>query len=197
MIMADQIKDRVSIPMLLERYGVKIDRGGRCACPIHHGTHANMTVKPKWFRCYKCGKSGTVIDLQMALNGVGFNQAIIDLDNMFGLNLTPSKPSQHIATRLALAERKRNARIRTARKQHNDHQYTLMCYLRRYCDATGTDCAALDKVLDYYLGYDDDDMLPEADRLARLIGLQTQMEVMMIGLFELKANVADDGRRIC
>lgn len=193
MILAELVKDRVTVPALLDRYGVKVGHGGRCACPIHHGQHANMAVKPKWFRCYKCGKSGTVIDLQMALTGASFSQAITDLDAMFALNLTPAKPSERISARLAFAEHKRNTRARAARKLHNDHQYTILCYLRRFCAAKGTDCTTLDKVLDYYLGYDDDDLLPDALTLAELIGLHDDMEVMIVGAADLKAVDANDG----
>ena len=181
------------MPMLLERYGVKMDRGGRCACPIHHGKHANMAVKPRWFRCYKCGRAGTVIDLQMALTGTGFGQAILDLDTMFGLNLRPRKPSQRIAARLAMAEHKRAGRVRAAIQAHNEQQYALLCYLRRYCAGLGVDCGALDSILDYYLGYDGGDVMPDAFRLAAHAGVQEEMEVMLIGAYDTEADSADDG----
>lgn len=193
MILAELVKDRVSVPMLLEKYGVKVGRGGRCACPIHHGHDLNMAVKQKWFRCYRCGKSGTVIDLQMALSGADFNQAIIDLDDLFGLNLRPQKPSQHIAARLVMADSKRVKRVRAARQASNDHNYTLLCYLRRYCTARGVAVNALDSILDYYLGYDGDDKVPDAFQLAAHAGLQQEMEVMIIGAVDHTRAAANDG----
>lgn len=188
MIIAELVKDRVTVPMLLERYGVKLRRDGRCACPIHHGKDSNMAVKNKWFRCYRCGASGTVIDLQMALAGSGFIEAVGELDAMFNLNLAPSKPSERISARLAIAGHKKNKLDRARRHEHNDTQYTLLCYLRRWLDMHGKNTVSIDKLLDYYQGYTDDDVLPDAFRAARLIGVQQEMEVMMLAAFDSEAD---------
>lgn len=193
MILAGLIKDRVTVPMLLERYDVNVGRGGRCVCPIHHGKHLNMAVKDRWFRCYRCGKSGTVIDLQMALSGANFQRAITEIDAMFGLNLQPSKPSERINARLAIAEHQHRKHARQARHDHNDTQYTLLCYLRRYCEAHGSSTISLDRILDYYQQYDDDDLLPDAFKLAEYAGLSHEMEVMMLAAYDSKTAVDDDG----
>lgn len=193
MINADLVKDRVSVPMLLEQYGVKMGRGGRCACPIHHGKDNNMAVKERWFRCYRCGKSGTVIDLQMALSGADFQQAIRELDAMFNLNLAPTKPSDRIRAKVAIADRQHVKNQRMSRKEHNDTQYTLLCHLRRYCDVHGVGCVSLDRILDYYQDYDDDDLLPDAFRLAADAGLQREMEVMMLAAIDGETAGYDDG----
>lgn len=193
MILAELVKDCVTVPMLLERYGVKVGRGGRCACPIHHGKDANMAVKDRWFRCYRCGASGTVIDLQMALSGADFTAAVRELDSLFGLGLEPSKPSERIAACLALANHRKAKNDRAKRREHNDTTYTLLCYLRRWLDNFGRDCSALDKLLDYYQPYTDDDLLPDAFRAAELVGLGRDMEVMMLAAYDGHAAAADDG----
>lgn len=192
MILAELIKDRVTVPMLLEQYGVKIARGGRCACPIHHGKDLNMTVKPKWFRCFRCGASGTVIDLYMALAGCTFNEAIDQLDGLFALGLKASKPSEHAAARLALTQHRVDKRRREARRQHNDHQYTLLCHLRRWAELHGAEVRCLDSILDHYLSYTGDDMLPDAFTLAADAGLKHEMEVMMLAADALADSA--DGR---
>lgn len=192
MIHADLIKDRVSVPMLLERYGVKVGRGGRCACPIHHGKDANMAVKERWFRCYRCGKSGTVIDLQMALSGADFQQAIQELDAMFHLDLAPTKPSQRLNAKLAISDHQHKKRARAVRGEHNNTQYTLLCYLRRYCADRNVSTISLDRILDYYQGYDDDDLVPDAFKLAAHAGLQQEMEAMMLGAIDGQTACNDD-----
>lgn len=191
MIMAELVKDRVTVPMLLERYGVKARRDGRCPCPIHHGKNPNMAVKDKWFRCYRCGASGTVVDLQMALSGSDFASAVRQLDSMFSLNLEPSKPSERISARLAIASHSKLKTDRQRRRDHNAYQYSLLCYLRRWLDMQGKDTATLDKMLDYYQAYTDDDVLPDAFRAARLIGIQQEMEVMMLAAYDSAANNSD------
>lgn len=190
------VKDRVTVPMLLERYGVKIARGGRCACPVHQGKDLNMTVRNKWYRCFRCGASGTVIDLLMALDGITFGEACARLDSMFGLGLAPTKPSEQIAAHMALARREQLKKQRTVRRSNNDHQYTLLCYLRRYCADSGIDTTGLDNILDYYLGYDDDDALPDAFRLAADAGLGREMEVMILAAYDTLNN-ADDRSGVC
>lgn len=192
MILAEMIKDRVTVPMLLDRYGVKVRRDGRCPCPIHHGKSPNMAVKPRWFRCYRCGASGTVIDLQMALSGSDFASAVRELDSLFGLNLEPSKPSERISARLAMAGHAKRKLDRQRRNEHNAHQYAMLCYLRRWLDKQGRDTATLDKMLDYYQTYTDDDVLPDAFRAARIIGLQQQMEVMILAACDGHSALNDD-----
>lgn len=193
MILAELVKDRVTVPMLLDRYGVKVGRGGRCACPVHHGKDANMAVKNRWFRCYRCGASGTVIDLQMALSGSDFSTAVRELDSLFGLNLEPKKPSERLSAHLSIANHAKAKQDRAKRHDYNDQQYTLLCYLRRYIDAQGMDTSALDKLLDHYQDYTDDDLLPDAFNAAQLLGLQRQMEVMMLAANDGYAAADDDG----
>lgn len=191
-ISAELVKERVSVPMLLERYGVKVGQGGRCACPIHHGKDSNMAVKDRWFRCYRCGQSGTVIDLQMALSGTEFQQAIREIDAMFCLGLEPTKPSERIRARVAIANHAHIKNQRRTRHDHNELQYNLLCYLRRWCDKRGVSCESLDKILDYYQDYNDDDLLPDAFKMAADAGLQQEMEAMMDAVYDSKAAVNDD-----
>lgn len=143
-----------------------------------------MTVKERWYRCYRCGSSGTVIDLQMALTGSDFTTAVNTLDAMFALGLAPTKPSELLAAKRQLAQRQLDKMRRTARAANNDTQYTLLCFLRRYCVAKAIDCARLDEILDYYLPYDDNDALPDAFVLAADAGLGEQMEVMILAVYD-------------
>lgn len=193
MILAEMVKDRVTVPMLLETYGVKVDRSGRCACPVHHGKDKNMAVRDKWFRCFRCGVSGTVIDLQMALSSSDFRTAVRELDELFSLNLEPKKPSEALRMRLRMAERRVEKGESQKRHEHNQHNYALLCYLRRWLAANGKDITAIDKVLDYYQPHDDKDLLPDAFRAARLLGLQQEMEVMMLAAYDGHTAADDDG----
>lgn len=193
MILAELVKDRVTVPMLLETYGVKVDRGGRCACPIHNGKDRNMSVKDKWFRCFRCNVSGTVIDLQMALSGSDFPTAVRELDELFGLGLEPKKPSEALRARLRMADRRVQKTEAQKQHEHNVYNYTLLCYLRRWLAEHGKDFTALDKVLDYYQPHDDRDKVPDAFKAARLLGLQQEMEVMMIAAIDGHTPADDDG----
>ena len=192
MIPAEMIKERVTVPMLLNHYGVRI-RGGRCACPIHHGKDANMAVKDRWFRCFRCGASGTVIDLQMALSGSDFGCAVRELDALFGLKLEPKKPSEALRARLAVAGHKK-AKLDSERNNiRNSEQYSLLCDLRRWLAMWERDTTALDKYLDYYQSYTGADTLPDALHAADMLGLRNDMEVMMLAADAGFAAANDDG----
>lgn len=191
MIIADLVKERVSVPMLLDRYGVKVGRGGRCACPVHHGKDLNMLVKPRWYRCFRCGSSGTVIDLQMAMSGSEFSAACDELDAMFDLCLKSSKPSDMLRARLTIANHKK-AKIDNDRNNvRNREQYDILCRLRQWLADWERDTSALDKLLDHYQTYTGEDTIPDAFRAADLLGLRDDLEVMMLAA-DAGFNAADD-----
>lgn len=79
------IKDRLTMPQLLSRYGFAPKK--RMKCPLHNGDDLNFEVKEKTYTCYsRCG-SGDVISFVQNYFNIGFNEALkkIDIDFGFGL----------------------------------------------------------------------------------------------------------------
>ena len=179
-IIAEAVKERVTVPQLLGYYGVKVGRGRRCACPIHHGKNLNMAISDRSYKCYKCGSSGTVIDLQMALSGHGFKEALSDLDSMFHLGLASHKPSDIIRSEMILFERKGRQRIEAANLAWNRKQYDILVQIRRMRDRAGKDCTELDAALDDLLAFDEKTRIPSAATIADATGCNEEMVVMMI-----------------
>lgn len=178
-IPAEHIKARVTVPQLLEFYGVKITRNGRCACPIHNGKDPNMAVKEGYYKCFRCGSSGTVIDLQMALSGHSFNEAINDLDGMFRLGLGSNKPSDLVRSRFVLAERKERQRAEASTLEWNKKQYDLLCQVRRLRADSGRDCSRLDEALDRLYTYDSTKRIPAASIIAESVGCVDELVVIV------------------
>ena len=110
---AERIKDQLTMGDVLERYGLPISRNGRIPCPIHHGEDKNFSYSDKYYKCFVCGKSGSVIDFAMDLFDLDFRQAVVRLNDDFGLNLLSDNTSAVSPSR----ERKRILDERKARER--------------------------------------------------------------------------------
>lgn len=88
-LLTDTIRDRVSALEAGKALGLNVNRHGRCQCPIHHGTDANMSLsdKDRGFYCFVCKASGDVIHLVRAVNQCGFRDAVEWLNLTFKLGL--------------------------------------------------------------------------------------------------------------
>lgn len=84
---AEPIKNAVSMPDLLERYGLPVSRHRRIPCPIHNGTKSNFAYKERGFNCYVCGVHGDVISFTELYFGLDFMNACRKLDEDFNLGL--------------------------------------------------------------------------------------------------------------
>lgn len=97
--LAEIIKSSVSTRDLCENVGLKLDRGGSALCPFH-GDQKTPSLKvyadpARGWHCFGCGQGGDVIKFAMLWYGIGFWQAIVRLDNDFGLYLPiNSKPTR-------------------------------------------------------------------------------------------------------
>lgn len=86
---AQTIRDRVTMPMLLDALGQKPDRNGFLLCPFHRDGDKSLKVyggKKGWY-CYGCHKGGTVIDFAMEWYGADFRSAIKEINDLMGLGL--------------------------------------------------------------------------------------------------------------
>jgi hypothetical protein len=71
---SDEIKDKVNIIQFLEENGVKVVKVGKnnmCKCMFHDDSNPSMAVYPDsgYFKCFSCGATGSVIDIEMRLRG--------------------------------------------------------------------------------------------------------------------------------
>lgn len=87
-IIADEIKERVKMPELVERYGFEIQRGNRIPCPFHGGKNANLGLKDDYCHCFKCGYSADVIKFVQDFFSVGFSDAVSKINEDFALGLS-------------------------------------------------------------------------------------------------------------
>ena len=100
------IKARVSIVQILERYGAlasltKSGNGDRLsgACPIHGGTnktHFRASVSKHCWNCFgKCQGGGNIIDFVAKKEGIAFRDAAMLIQKWFDGQQLLSKVSPH------------------------------------------------------------------------------------------------------
>lgn len=96
------IRETLNMQDMLSRYGFELNRNGFMCCPFHNEKTASFKVYSdgtKW-KCFGCAKGGTVIDFVMQLFEIDFRQAIMRIDNDFGLNLMSQKTDAREQSRL-------------------------------------------------------------------------------------------------
>ena len=90
----ERIKREISVQRLVEARGIKLKRVGKNLvglCPFHKEQKPSLTVTPstnKW-RCFGCGKGGTVFDWVMHTEGISFSHAL----QLLRRDLVPVNPN--------------------------------------------------------------------------------------------------------
>lgn len=177
--LTDDIRDRVSAKEAAAALGIRVNRYGRCQCPIHHGTDYNMVVYADnrgWY-CHRCKTGGDVIRLVERVNGCSFPDAVEWLDSTFQLGLPLDGRDS--------PERRKDAEIAKKRRQieRELHKAVLDEVYETYLDA-GDLVGRMERDMDAYrpVRWDEewDDRfvaalkyLPEARELAAEAGMMT------------------------
>ena len=88
-VFSDTIRDRVSARDAAIALGIRVNRSGRCQCPIHHGQDYNMVVYAdnRGFFCHTCKQGGDCIRLVERVNQCSFPEAVEWLNSTFKLGL--------------------------------------------------------------------------------------------------------------
>ena len=86
-LLADEVRSRTSAIDVAKALGLRVNRDGRCACPMHNGRDANMKVYKDSFYCFVCHAHGDVIHLVRGVLNCGFLDAIQWLNQTFNLGL--------------------------------------------------------------------------------------------------------------
>src|SRR5712671_512176 len=105
-----ELRDRVDLVAVVQRR-VPLKKSGhdwKGLCPFHGEKTSSFYVVPdkKMFHCFGCGVSGDAIKFVMQTEGRSFRDAVEQLANEAGVDLTPPDPEEarRSARRAALAE---------------------------------------------------------------------------------------------
>ena len=72
-----RIRATVSMRDVLGRYGIRVDRGGKAACPFHHDRHPSMKIYPgdRGYYCFVCHEGGDVLRFIQRMENCSFGEA--------------------------------------------------------------------------------------------------------------------------
>lgn len=86
-LLAQAITDQLTMPDLIAKYTPHTPRNDRIPCPLHGGESYNMHFVDYGYYCWVCGEKGGVIQFVQAMFNLSFQDAVIKLNDDFGLNL--------------------------------------------------------------------------------------------------------------
>ena len=128
--LAEQIKERLTIREVAERYGVHFDAHGRALCPFHNDHHPSANIKEsnQTFHCSVCGIHGDIFTFTERMFDIDFRQAVLRLNDDFGLGMSDAKPDP-IKLQQWRMEKARQAAEDTAYRAEYDHNVLLHRYI--------------------------------------------------------------------
>ena len=88
-MIAETIKQRLTMRQILGAYGIAVNDHGFARCPFHNEKTASFKAYDgdRGFYCFGCGESGDVITFVMRLFGLSFKEALRKIDTDFSLFL--------------------------------------------------------------------------------------------------------------
>ncbi|MDR0597551.1 MAG: DNA primase [Treponema sp.] len=104
-----ELNDKLDAVSVINDYVRLEKRGGRHwgLCPFHNEKTASFTVNPdmKWYHCFGCGKSGSVIDFVMEMDKLSFPEAVEQLAKRTGIEVVYEKTGRGAADTVGEKER--------------------------------------------------------------------------------------------
>lgn len=80
----DDIKAQYSLPDMVNRYGIRMNRAGFIHCPFHQGDRtASCKIYKDSYHCHACGANGDVIDFVGRMENCSFKEAFYKLGGSY------------------------------------------------------------------------------------------------------------------
>ncbi len=107
-----QIKERITLYDVIERYTGEPIKRGKMRCPFHGEQDASFTIYShnNTFYCFGCGAGGDIIDFVRRFFNVDFKDALQRIDTDFGLCLLQRPTLTAYRKAQAEAQRRRQER---------------------------------------------------------------------------------------
>jgi DNA primase catalytic core len=89
-----EIKNRLSIEIILSKYNLTPDKHHKLCCPFHEEKTPSFTIYPKTntFHCFGCGKTGDTIEFIQLLEKCTKHEAILRAQGFIGLGAVEPAP---------------------------------------------------------------------------------------------------------
>ena len=108
------ISESVTMPEILQVYGIQEGKHGRIACPIHGGHNkSSFSYNDHQFQCFNCGAKGGVLQFVKAYIECDFEKALEEINQHFRLWSIEDE-----SQRPSLIERMQRKEIRRKREEN-------------------------------------------------------------------------------
>lgn len=137
----ETIRQSVTAQDVAQALGIRVNRHGRCQCPIHNGKDYNMRLYPGdgGYHCFVCGASGDVIHLVENVQQCAFQSAVEWLNSAFHLGLQLDRPMDKNAAEAARRAKERKQAEQERRKAIDRMEYDLYVLCGRLLDGLEED----------------------------------------------------------
>ncbi|MBR2176311.1 MAG: hypothetical protein IJ861_05115 [Clostridia bacterium] len=145
----DEIKERLSMNAVLERYGFEADRKGFLSCPFHTEKTASMKIYENSFYCFGCGAGGDTVKFTALLFGLTNAQAAARLDNDFGLCIRNEKPDKQKMNEYLKKKAEKEKELERFRSDYLEKCERFKRLRKKLETAEGFERAKIDSELEY------------------------------------------------
>ena len=131
----EQVKDRLSIIEVVERYGVDVKRGGMVKCPFHDDKNPSMKLyeDSQKYHCFGCGEHGDVIDFVSKLFNLEPYRAAQQLVGDFGIVIDGKSPQKWSAPAKASIKAKIERYTYELQERRTFNLLSDYCHFLRNC----------------------------------------------------------------
>ena len=123
---ANEIKSILTMPQVLDYYGIERNRANRIRCVLHNGQNFNCGIKDHYIHCFVCGQSADVIKFVQVYFDLDFQSAISKLNDDFRLGLPIGKKIDRrtqLEMNKAAFKRKRKIEAEKKRREQIENDY--------------------------------------------------------------------------
>jgi len=115
MSLFEDIKEKISMTQVLERYGIEVKKGF-AVCPFHSEKTASLKVYKDGFYCFGCGAGGDVVRFVSLMESTGNSQAALHIAQDFGLSC--ERQPRNVMTERLKEEAKRKRLLEEFRREY-------------------------------------------------------------------------------
>ncbi len=135
---AAQLKEAVTMPMLIEYLGFEPNRSGYICCPFHGEKTPSMKIWDDHYKCFGCGAYGDIISFTQKMHNVDFAKAVEMLNDIFEVGL-PLKQKMTLSEIRSIRQAKRRRNKEKSLRNRIEEQYRALNNLWATFDRIITD----------------------------------------------------------
>ena len=119
----EEIRQRVTIRQVVERYTDKKIVKGVCNCPLHHEKTASFKLDEvkNLYYCFGCGNGGDIYDFIETYFGISFKDALYKLDADFALGIIGQRIS--VKAQIEARRREKDRQVEKLRLEQKELEY--------------------------------------------------------------------------